>query len=355
LDSALAATDGLGEKELNELVQGLGRQEGGALRWTPDRLGLLLRRYKQLQDAGAMSHVPPLYMVVDTENIASALIDRVLEAPAEAPHGTLDAITNRSELEGSETLRGKLRQGLMQRWKDWDLAQREAAVNLADHLGPRLAADDDFAVWIRSVFRAKAAERAPTDDAREARRRIHGILLGWLPEPTLEDVRAVYDLSDPEQAMQAAMLRRLPRRLEMYRAVSAAAHVPDAGAREAFWARWDGSSEAVPEDVLHAVARGMLGDPDPGAREKAVGMLRNFRDADDLPLLVKALKDPNAGVRRTAALALAEVYDRSAILALAAAVDDPDPLVRAAVLQTLETIKKAEDLKDYWRKFAEER
>jgi HEAT repeat protein len=98
-----------------------------------------------------------------------------------------------------------------------------------------------------------------------------------------------------------------------------------------------------------------MGDPDGAVRIQGVQGLAHWRDLDDVPGFVALLDDDVPGVRQGAAAALAKVYDRGAIQALAEHLDDPDLNVRETIFKTLEAIKKAEEAKDYWKKFAEER
>jgi HEAT repeat protein len=89
---------------------------------------------------------------------------------------------------------------------------------------------------------------------------------------------------------------------------------------------------------------GVLRDPDPKARKKAVFTLGNIGPSDPvvLPSLLEALKDTNADVRCEAILALAK-YGPGAKEAIPALTEvqqkDRDAAVRAYAAEALEKLK----------------
>jgi len=82
----------------------------------------------------------------------------------------------------------------------------------------------------------------------------------------------------------------------------------------------------------------LLGDPDFGVRQRAIGALGRMRQDVALPRLLMALRDPNPAVKQGAVTVLGIQGRREALADLAAVAKDPNPAIRAEAIRSLAAI-----------------
>ena len=174
----------------------------------------------------------------------------------------------------------------------------------------------------------------------------------------LEDVQAMYDLSDPRYAMLTrGLVRRMPRTPALYEAYSSllSGDAPGDGLHS-FWdifktalAPGGDLSDLAPGFMRHALRHG--GDTE---GRFAVQLLEQRLTTDDESLWLMALGHKQASVREEAAGWVGRVYNRRMIAALVERMDDPNPDVRDAVMASLAAIEKVEEQKARWREKAKD-
>lgn len=228
-------------------------------------------------------------------------------------------------------------------WGGWTPAQRRAALPL--FLSRWLVGSG--AGGAVDAFARHALDLGPHD------RELTIELFRWLAKPTLDELRKVYDLSDPEQVQAATdLLGTLPHTEEVYDAfVSVLAGDADEEVKYAFWSHFRGAPASRRDDLI----RRMLRQEEERLAQAGMELLAARNAPEDIPLWIAALGHGAPGVRMAAAGKLGSMYDQAAIRALAKAVDDPVPGVRDAVLAALTKIEEIEKKKAYWRKFGEGR
>ncbi len=231
-----------------------------------------------------------------------------------------------------------------QAWTGWTPAQRDAAVEgvagLDVHTGSK---DPAWMPFLRACVRD--ASNGISTASRET-------ILRQLDELTLDDLRAVYDLSTPKGADDAILVtfrkgaRSTPELTpELFEALKLGLR-PDGsdavarGVRKAF--------QGDPR-VQRPLIEALLAHKDDGIQESAVDLLAMRESTEDLPLWLKALTLPSADVRAKAAAGLGRIAHPDATKALLGALDDPNSRVRDAAIASLEAIQKVEDLKRTWR------
>lgn len=84
----------------------------------------------------------------------------------------------------------------------------------------------------------------------------------------------------------------------------------------------------------------LLRHPDEARRELAAEGLYNLLDPATVPAWIGALKDASYSVRYKAARALAQLPDSTAVEGLEEAANDPDDLVREAVAEALDHLRR---------------
>lgn len=231
-----------------------------------------------------------------------------------------------------------------QAWTGWTPVQRDAAVEGVAGLDARTASKDpEWVPFLRAC--ARDASNGISTASRET-------ILRQLDELTLDDLRAVYDLSTPKGADDAILVtfrkgaRSTPELTpELFEALKLGLR-PDGsdavarGVRKAF--------QGDPR-VQRPLIEALLAHKDDGVQESAVDILALRESSEDLPFWLKALALPSADVRAKAAAGLGRIAHPDATKALVAALDDPNSRVRDAAIASLEAIQKVEDLKKTWR------
>jgi hypothetical protein len=179
-------------------------------------------------------------------------------------------------------------------------------------------------------------------------------------EPSLElsDAKALFDLSDPKQALlivdHAEQFGATPAVFEACSSLLSK-EAPE-GSLQAFYrafhsALWPGGplSPFAPTFINAALAHG--GDTE---GEKGVEVLGMRLTTEDEALWLRALSHEHAAVRKQAASWLGRVYNRKLIGALVERMDDANPDVRDAVMSSLAAIEKVEERKARWRERAKD-
>lgn len=252
-------------------------------------------------------------------------------------------------------------------WKTWTTEQRPIGFRLFVSSPLMRLGGDEVTGFLREVL----AERDLDSSTRF-------FLMGHLPTLTLDDLKAVYDFSDPTQRQQAAallgrvskltlaglrtvydfgkpedvdaatgLLGRLERTEAVYDAFRPALR-PNGPTAVAIFNRF----KSQPASRVMDLIRGMLAHGNGWIQERGLELLLKRDKAADLPIWIDLLEHTNPDLRMGAAKALGRLYNAAAIKALAKAVDDEDPGVRDAVLAALERIEKTEKQKERWRKYA---
>jgi hypothetical protein len=160
---------------------------------------------------------------------------------------------------------------------------------------------------------------------------------------TFADLRAAFDLSDPDQAAKAVP----------HLQAIALGPVEYAAFRDAARRKPELFIPFLSVGLLDAVAPDALEAADAGVRRAALNAMSDRQDPRYLPHLKKAATDASPPVRVTVANALGTVYDKEAIVVLTRLLDDPTPSVRDTALASLAKIKEIESQKAYWKDFTE--
>ena len=202
------------------------------------------------------------------------------------------------------------------------------------------------------------AHDAPATPRTGSRRRAARASSATSTQLTLDDLRAVYDLTTPKGTDDAVLLafRKGPQNPpestpELFEALKLGLR-PDGNdwiARALFKA-----FQHEPK-VQRPLVEALLAHQVDSVQESAIEILAARESTDDLALWLKALALPSVDVRARAAAGLGRIAHPDATKALVAALDDPNSRVRDAAIASLEAIQKVEDLKRTWREKTEGR
>lgn len=236
-----------------------------------------------------------------------------------------------------------LRTEFFERWRAGDVEDRASLLQGLNVLGmerePNVTDDELQAFW-REQLRARPHAVPP--DWRP-------YVMHQLKTLTLDDLRSVYDLSDPAQADEVSQLvggsggPRVPPSRDVFEALRLALRPDGPHARELAAALHP--VPGLDEELVPL----LLASNDKATRHLALDMLRERSSPEDQEHWLRALGDAAPSVRITAAKWIERVPTPATQKALVAALDDPHPDVRAAALESLDAIQKMEDLKARWR------
>jgi|GEM_PF-6423498 len=315
----------------------------GLIVGSPARMWRLLDRIAAVpQTEGARarnlaSHL--LAPVRDGRASPAAVLDLWLEQPDRFP---IAVFALPAELNESVAKAGQLpalRRAFRERWTAGIPAQREGLLAGLSVLDPR--ADPELLDFLRAELAAQP-RRIPAT--------WRGSVIARLLKLTVADIRAFYDLTQPEQVDEAAgwvtrtqkapILEATPEAFEALRL----AFRPDSNVAEGLGMYF---REVV--ELKRPLAALLLAHSRGDVREQALPLLVERASPEDADLWIAALKDSAVPVRTGAAAGLVRVPTAATIKALVAALDDPHPDVRAAALESLDSIQKMEDLKARWR------
>ncbi|MDJ0974562.1 MAG: HEAT repeat domain-containing protein [Planctomycetota bacterium] len=177
---------------------------------------------------------------------------------------------------------------------------------------------------------------------------------------TLKAVQAAFDLEDKDQFTTATQyqLRYLPADAATYdafvRALDKDLPGPVARSFDAHFNRDLAPGEPLADRQKAHIERCLVRGDTTGA-QIAINHLNQRSSTDDMPLWHRLLRHQDSSIRSKVARAMGTLYTKDTIAELARLVDDPHPGVRDAALKSLERIKKIEEQKDYWRKFAKDK
>ena len=236
--------------------------------------------------------------------------------------------------------RARLLAALKQGWARWSPDEREAGLEALLRETTVLVGDEPTETLLRGMLRSEGN----SPGARS-------ILLAYVSQLSLEDVRGSFDLAEPASVDRAAgLVARLPATREVYDAFASALR-PQGPEYQPLYSRFRQHEDGA---LVRDLITRLLAHERQHANELAIDLLSKRSRAEDLPIWIGALGHRAASVRKLAAERLGRLYNDDAIKALAKAVDDPDPDVRDAVLASLAKIEKTEKEKDRWREFAKE-
>ncbi len=336
LDGMLAALERMPPKHAETLLGRLERhRKFQALPWTDERLLRLMAWLNTQTDHRVIGEGRAFFKKLHEPRYR--LENTVRLALASPTHAWREALSDKRH-EFEEAARAIVHAELPTAWEGWSSAEREAALRL---FRPYFHGSGYEALAV--FFQQKLHDPAT---ARPVKRR----LVAALPEGTfsLDDIRAAFDLDDPEQALDAGLTLygSYPDTHEMYEALSAALRAADDDQRFRYVSLW---LSAVKPELTRRAAVDLFDDPKVEHRKAALAKLSTVRTAADTDLFAKALADESPLVRKEAAKHLARQWNQKAVRALVRALDDPDPSVRDEVLATLTAIQKIEEQKQFWR------
>jgi hypothetical protein len=318
--------------------------QGGAVVGSPARVWRLLDRIAavpQAEGGRAEKLAIHLFQPIQRERVPpTVLLDLWLEQPERFPRAFLSTQRhNLPKLLANSGHLPALRRAFRERWAAASAAQREGLLAGLGVLDPR--ADAELLDFLRGELSAQP-RRIPATWRYS--------VIARLLKLTVADIRAFYDLTQPEEVDEAASwvtrtqdaptLEATPEAFEALR-LAFRPDGPQAQPLTAHFARF----ESIQRPLLEA----LLAHGDAGARHEGVRLLITRSSPTDADLWVKALTDPQVAIRSSAAQELKRVPTAVTIKALVGALDDPHPDVRAAALASLESIQKMEELKARWR------
>lgn len=313
---------------------------------SPAWLRRMLDRYASIPSLPVVTDAMTRSLLTPFQNKRASpktLFDLWIAAPEKLP-GDLNRFGSLTAALAESGMPSDWREAWIGAWPGWNDEQRTRAIGQAVVFF-RQARDPQLGSFLRERLRAGAAE------VPKAARTSLLLVLGKL---TLEDLRAAYDLSNPDDVDQAvgwvagnsAADRRLEATPEVFQALRGALR-PDGRADPA--AILAGAFADVPQ-VQHDLVAAILARNEPSLHQFAIQKILVPRASpDDEDLWLKALKDKNVETRVAAAKGMERVPTDGVKRALVSALDDPHPDVRAAALASLDNLQKVEDLKARWR------